>query len=78
MNFTAKVITTIIAASVLFSVRAEAQVADYGSNNGIISFEEGTENAHAGKGSCISVSNEHNKLGQSSLMWTLFFCLKQE
>ena len=56
MTFTAKVITTIIAASALFSVRVEAQVADYGSDNGILSFETGIETAVAGKGSRISVS----------------------
>ena len=54
MNFTTKVITTIIAASALFSWKAEAQVADYGRDNGVLSFENGTENirffaADAGK-----------------------------
>ena len=69
MNFTAKVITTIIAASALFSLRAEAQVADYGSGNGIMSFETGVETAVAHKGSRLSVSDEHNKLGHNSLLW---------
>ena len=69
MNFIAKVITTIIAASALLSLRVEAQVADYGSDNGILSFEDGTESAVAGKGSRLSVSDEHNKLGHNSLLW---------
>ena len=69
MNFTAKVITTIIAASALFSLRVEAQVADYGSGNGIMSFETGVETAVAHKGSRLSVSDEHNKLGHNSLLW---------
>lgn len=69
MNFTTKVITTIIAASALFSLRVEAQVADYGRDNGILSFENGTENVRTGKGSHLSVSDEHNKLGHNSLMW---------
>ena len=69
MNFAAKVITTLIAASALFSLRAEAQVADYGSGNGIFSFESGTESAYSGKGSSLSISDEHYKLGSHSLMW---------
>ena len=50
MSFTTKVITTIIAASALFSLRVEAQVADYGSDYGILSFENSTENIRTGKG----------------------------
>ena len=69
MSFTAKVITTIIAASALFSLRVEAQVADYGSGYGILSFESGIENVHAGKGSSLGISSEHNKLGHRSLLW---------
>ena len=69
MNFTSKVITTIIAASALLPWKAEAQVADYGRDNGVISFENSTENAIAGKGSRLSISDEHNKLGHNSLMW---------
>ena len=69
MSFRTKVITTIIAASALFTWKAEAQVADYGRDNGVISFENSTENATAGKGSRLSISDEHNKLGHHSLMW---------
>lgn len=58
-----------LAASVLISLSAEAQVVDYGEDNGILSFEESTSPALAGKGSSLSVSTEHAKLGQTSLEW---------
>lgn len=69
MKLTAKVITTFIVASALYPLRGEAQVADYGSGNGIMSFENGTESVYSGKGSTLSVSDKHNKLGHHSLMW---------
>ena len=62
-------LTIILAASTFFPWKVEAQVVDYGRDNGILSFETGIESAVAGKGSRLSVSDEHNKLGAHSLMW---------
>ena len=56
-----------LAASLLFSM--EAQVVDYGIANGVLSFEDGVSPAEASKCSRITVSNEHSKLGTSSLKW---------
>ncbi len=56
-----------LAASLLFSL--EAQVVDYGIANGVLSFEDGVSPAEASKCSRLSVSNEHSKLGISSLKW---------
>ena len=61
--------TIILAASVLLSGRSEAQVVDYGLANGVLSFEDGTAPAQSSKGSALSVSQEHSKLGISSLKW---------
>ena len=61
--------TIILAASVLLSGRSEAQVVDYGLANGVLSFEDGTAPAQCSKGSALSVSQEHSKLGTSSLKW---------
>ena len=61
--------TIILAASVLLSGRMEAQVVDYGLANGVLSFEDGTAPAQSSKGSALSVSQEHSKLGSSSLKW---------
>ena len=61
--------TIIFAASVLLSGRSEAQVVDYGLANGVLSFEDGTAPAQCSKGSALSVSQEHSKLGVSSLKW---------
>ncbi|MBO5941944.1 MAG: sugar lyase [Bacteroidales bacterium] len=61
--------TIILAASVLLSGRMEAQVVDYGLANGVLSFEDGTAPAQCSKGSALSVSQEHSKLGTSSLKW---------
>ena len=59
----------LLAASALFWSRAEAQVADYGKENGVFSFENGPAPAMASKGSVLSISKDHNKLGEHSLMW---------
>lgn len=56
-----------LAASLLFSM--EAQVVDYGIANGVLSFEDGVSPAEASKCSRLTVSNEHSKLGTSSLKW---------
>ena len=56
-----------LAASLLFSL--EAQVVDYGIANGVLSFEDGVSPAEASKCSRLTVSNEHSKLGTSSLKW---------
>jgi len=58
-----------LAASVLLCGRSEAQVADYGQANGVLSFEDGTAPAACSKGSSLSISREHAKLGVSSLEW---------
>ena len=50
-------------------MRAEAQVADYGIENGILSFEKSTEYVACSKGSSVSTSAEHAKLGTHSLKW---------
>ncbi len=60
-------IILLLAASLLFSL--EAQVVDYGIANGVLSFEDGVSPAEASKCSRLSVSNEHSKLGISSLKW---------
>lgn len=57
----------LLVASSLFSV--EAQVVDYGQNNGVFSFESDTEGVTATKRSVLSVSGEHSKLGRKSLRW---------
>ena len=62
-------LTTILAASALLSWSAEAQVADYGEDNGVISFEKGTSPASASRGGMLSISDEHAKLGGHSLKW---------
>ena len=62
-------LTTILAASALLSWSAEAQVADYGEANGVISFEKGTSPASASRGGMLSISDEHAKLGGHSLKW---------
>ena len=64
-----KFILTILAASALLSWRAEAQVADYGEANGVFSFEQSPAPVTAGKGSTVSVSDWHAKLGSHSLQW---------
>ena len=56
-------------ASVTFNQVAEAQVANYGIANGILSFEKDTEYVSCGNGSSISISQEHAKLGTNSLKW---------
>lgn len=70
MTVTFRFITLLLAASALFTLRAEAQVADYGKTNGILSFEDGTGQTTTAKGSALSISNEHTKLGEHSLAWT--------
>ena len=62
-------LTIILAASVLLAGRMEAQVADYGLANGIMSFEDSPFPAQGSKGSRLSISGEHSKLGYKSLTW---------
>ena len=69
MKLKISLLTIILAASVLLAGRMEAQVADYGLANGILSFEESSFPVHCSKGSGISISSEHSKLGQKSLKW---------
>ena len=59
----------LLAASVTLNQVAEAQVANYGIANGILSFEKDTEYVACGNGSSISISQEHSKLGTHSLKW---------
>ncbi len=63
------ILSITLAASVLLCGRSEAQVADYGIANGVLSFEEGTASAVCSKGSVLSISSEHAKLGANSLKW---------
>ena len=63
------ILSITLAASVLLCGRSEAQVADYGIANGVLSFEEGTAPAVCSKGSELSLSSEHAKLGANSLKW---------
>lgn len=67
MNRPILLIILSLAASLLFSM--EAQVVDYGIANGVLSFEDGVSPAESSKCSRLSVSNEHSKLGTSSLKW---------
>ena len=69
MISTVRNLIILLAASVTFNQVAEAQVANYGISNGILSFEKGTEYVVCGNGSTISVSQEHAKLGTHSLKW---------
>ena len=69
MKYKTSVLSIILAASVLLCGRAEAQVADYGLANGVMSFEDGTAPAVCSKGSELSVTDEHAKLGNQSLKW---------
>lgn len=67
MNRPILLIILSLAASLLFSM--EAQVVDYGIANGVLSFEDGVSPAESSKCSRLTVSNEHSKLGTSSLKW---------
>lgn len=58
-----------LVASVLFCMSTEAQVADYGKEHGILSFEKSTAPAVASRGASIEISDEHAKLGNRSLKW---------
>ena len=69
MRLKYSVLSILLAASVLLSGRAEAQVVDYGQANGVLSFEEGTSPATCTKGSGLNISQEHSKLGTHSLKW---------
>lgn len=69
MKFRISVLIITLAASVLLCGRSEAQVADYGQANGVLSFEEAVSPARAFKGGVLSISDEHSKLGYNSLKW---------
>ena len=69
MKLKYSVLSLILAASVLLPGRSEAQVVDYGKTNGVYSFEKDTESVACTKGSDLSVSTEHSKLGTHSLKW---------
>ena len=60
-------ISFVLAASSLFS--AEAQVVDYGLDNGVHSFESGTEGFVPSKHSHLDICGNHSKLGSKSLIW---------
>ena len=62
-------LTSILVAPALFILRVDAQVVDYGPENGIYSFEESVHPTAASKGSAVSLSGEHAKLGEKSLKW---------
>ena len=69
MISTVRNLIILLTASVTFSKVAEAQVANYGIANGILSFEKDTEYVACDNGSSISISGEHAKLGTHSLKW---------
>lgn len=60
-------ISFMLAASALSE--AEAQVVDYGKENGVFSFEEDMEEVTCSKRSAASISSQHSKLGEKSLKW---------
>ena len=60
-------ISFVLVASSLFSL--EAQVVDYGLDNGVYSFESGTEGFVPSKHSQLSICGNHSKLGSKSLFW---------
>ena len=60
-------ISFVLVASSLFSV--EAQVVDYGLDNGVYSFESDTEGFKPSKHSKLSICGNHSKLGSKSLLW---------
>ena len=61
------IISSVLVASAL--LRAEAQVVDYGLDNGVFSFEQNTDHISGSKHSYTAISNEHAKLGEHSLEW---------
>ncbi len=69
MKQTFRFLTYVLAAFALLTTEAKAQVVDYGPANGILSFEENTKPVKGIKGSAISISDDHAKLGNNSLKW---------
>ena len=69
MKSTFRFLIVLLAASALFILKAEAQVADYGKENGVLSFEEDLGSVTASRHSVLGVSADHNKLGERSLVW---------
>ena len=69
MKFSFRFLTVLLAASAIFTLKAEAQVADYGKVNGVLSFENGVGSVTSSKHSVLDVSADHNKLGEHSLVW---------
>lgn len=59
-----------LAAAAFLSFGAAAQSVDYGIDNGVLSFENGTSPAVPGRHSSVSVSGLHYKLGTHSLEWS--------
>ena len=69
MQIRACIITLLsLVASSLLSL--EAQVVDYGSNNGVFSFEDDCSAITTNKGSKTAISDSHSKLGKRSLEWS--------
>jgi hypothetical protein len=64
MKFSFRFLAVLLAASAIFTLKAEAQVADYGKENGVLSFENGVGSITASKHSVLDVSADHNKLGE--------------
>ena len=67
MTFRNILISFVLAASSLFSV--EAQVVDYGQDNGVYSFESNVEGFTPSRHSELSICGNHSKLGSKSLLW---------
>ncbi len=56
-------------AAVCVSSAAAADVVDYGPDRGVLSFEKDTSPVVPGRGSSVSLSTCHYKLGSHSLLW---------
>ena len=67
MTLKKTLISLVLVASSFFSV--EAQVVDYGLDNGVYSFESGTEGFVPSKHSQLGICGNHSKLGSKSLIW---------
>ena len=63
MISTVRNLIILLTASVTFSKVAEAQVANYGIANGILSFEKDTEYVACDNGSSISISFDSHLIG---------------
>ncbi len=68
MSFKFRVLLAFFAALPLSSA-VEAKVVDYGRDRGVLSFEEDSSPVVPGRGSAVTISTLHSKLGTHSLLW---------